>query len=189
VAPETRTSINNPFGDSHALNFNAQERGEWQSRGVSGIGQRAKSVRGSGLSEEVVVWMTGRAKIINVGNMKGREVVEEKEVENEVVEKVEVGKRESWEDAESLVMNEKSGRSVEGKERAESLIEEPTGRREVELGAKEERRNNTKSVAFERNFIFYRLNEIYLRTNAPTQSISYTVLQFKIRARRRRVEA
>ena len=119
---------------------------------MSGIGQRARSVRGSGLSEEEVEWMTGRAKIINVGNMKGREVVEEKEVENEVVEvkseKVEVGKRESWEDAESLVMNEKGGRSVEGKERAESLIEEPTGRREVELGAKEERRNNTKSVAF-----------------------------------------
>jgi hypothetical protein len=148
VAPETRTSINNPFGDSHASNFNAQERGEWRSRDVSGIGQRAKSVRGSGLSEEEVEWMTGRAKIINVGNMKGREAVEEKEVENEVVEKVEVVKRESWEEAESLVMNEKSGRSVEGKEKAESLIEEPTGRKEVELGAQEERRNNTKSVAF-----------------------------------------
>jgi hypothetical protein len=133
------------------LNFNAQERGEWRSRGVSGIGQRAKSVTRSGLSEEEVEWMTGRAKIINVGHIKGREVVEGKEVENEVdqvVEKVEVRKRESWEDAESLVMNEKSGRSVEGKERAESLIDEPTGRKEVELGAKEERRNNTKSVAF-----------------------------------------
>jgi hypothetical protein len=115
---------------------------------VSGIGQRARSVRGSGLSEEEVEWMTGRAKIINVGNIKGREVVEEKEVENEVVEKAEVGKRESWEDAESLVMNEQNGRGVEGKERAESLIEEPTGRKEVELGVKEERRNNTKSVAF-----------------------------------------
>jgi hypothetical protein len=114
---------------------------------VSGIGQRAKSVRGSGLSEEQVEWMTGKAKIINVGNMKGREVVE-KEVENEVVEKVGVGTRGSWEDAETLVMNEKSGRSVEGKEKAESLIEEPTGRKEVELGAQEERRNNTKSVAF-----------------------------------------
>jgi hypothetical protein len=140
--------MNNPFADSQALNFNAQERGEWRSRGVSGIGQRAEGVRGSRLSEEEVEWMTGRAKIINIGHIKGREVVEEKEVENVVVEKVEVGKRESWGDAESLVMNEKSGRSVEGKERAESLIEEPTGRREVELGVKEERRNNTKSVAF-----------------------------------------
>jgi hypothetical protein len=130
------------------LNFNGQERGERRSRGVSGTGQRARSVRGSGLSEEVVEWMTGKAKIINVGNIKGREVVEEKEVENEMAEKVEMGKRESWEDAESLVMNEKSVRSVAGKKRAESLIEEPTGRREVELGVKEERRNNTKSVAF-----------------------------------------
>lgn len=112
---------------------------------MSGIGQRAKSVRGSGLSEEKVEWMTGRAKIINVGHIKGREAVEEKEVENE---KVEVGKRESWGDAERLVMNAKSGRSVDGKEKAESLIEEPTGRKEVELGATEERRNNTKSVAF-----------------------------------------
>jgi hypothetical protein len=91
--------------------------------------------------------MTGKINIINIGGRKGRgELVEEKEIDS--TEEGDVGKRGRWEDAEWMVMNEKSGsvKTEKEKERAESLIEEPTGRKVVGLGTQEERRNNTNSI-------------------------------------------